>query len=66
MKKKTKHNQEMNRYLGGIDFLKVLDNAENPIGDLGLVEERTPRFVGEMASDQLRQAAAASPRVLKW
>lgn len=29
-------------YLGRIDFLEVLDDVDNPIGDLGFVKEGSP------------------------
>jgi len=40
-------------YLGRINFLEVLDNVKDTIGDLRLVEKGASDFIGEIATEEV-------------
>jgi hypothetical protein len=46
-----KEKKKLINYLGRIDFLEVLDNIDNSIGDLGFVKKGASNFLGETAAD---------------
>ena len=48
---KKKEKKKLINYLGRIDFLEVLDNIDNSIGDLGFVKKGASNFLGETAAD---------------
>lgn len=68
-KLKQKETREMaqhkNYYLRRLNFLEVLDNGYDAISDFGFVKESAPDLLGEVALDEVRQAADTRSRVSK-